>query len=334
MAELKYYLIRRLITFVPTILGVLLLVFVISHAVPADPARLWAGGEKAKPEVVEMIREKYHLNEPMHIQFYYYIKDLLSGNWGESPVTKRPILEDLADYFPATFELAIASTILMVIVAIPLGIISAFKRDTIIDHLVRLFALMGISVPVFWLAIILQWIFYYQLGILPATGRGIEPSVSYTGLYLLDSLLAGEFDKFVTNLSHIILPAITLAFPGIGVIARITRNSVLDAMSSEFIDFAEARGLHGFQFYRHVLKNAMIPIITVLGLQFGFLLSGAVITETIFAWPGIGNYAVKAINALDYPAIMGTTLLIGLVFVIVNLVVDVIYALIDPRIRF
>ena len=193
---------------------------------------------------------------------------------------------------------------------------------------------MGISVPVFWLAIILQWIFYYQLGILPATGRGIEPSVSYTGLYLLDSLLAGEFDKFVTNLSHIILPAITLAFPGIGVIARITRNSVLDAMSSEFIDFAEARGLHGFQFYRHVLKNAMIPIITVLGLQFGFLLSGAVITETIFAWPGIGNYAVKAINALDYPAIMGTTLLIGLVFVIVNLVVDVIYALIDPRIRF
>jgi ABC-type dipeptide/oligopeptide/nickel transport system permease component len=334
MAELKYYLIRRFITFIPTLFGILLLVFINSHAIPADPARLWAGGEKAKPEVIESIRKRYHLDDPLWVQFYYYIVDLVKGDWGESPVTKRPILTDLAEYFPATFELALVSMILIIIIGIPLGIVSALKRDTVVDHFVRIFALTGVSLPIFWLAIILQWLFYYQLSILPSTGRGVPPAHTYTGLYLLDSLLCGEFNKFVIDLSHIILPAVTLSFPSIGVIARITRNSVLEVLGADFIDYAEARGLFGFQFYRHVLKNAMIPIITVLGLQFGYLLSGAVVTETIFAWPGIGNYAVKAISNLDYPAIMGTTLLIGLIFVLVNLIVDIIYAVIDPRIRF
>ncbi len=334
MSELKYYLIRRLITFIPTIFGVLLLVFIISHAIPADAARLWAGGEKAKPEVIEAIKKKYHLDKPLYMQFVLYINDLLHGDWGESPMTKRPVLEDLADYFPATFELAVVAEILVVVLGIPLGLISAFKRDTWIDHIVRVLALVGVSMPVFWLAIILQWIFYYQLGVLPATGRGIEPAKTYTGLYLLDSILSGDCGAFIENLRHIILPAFTLAFAGLGVIARITRNSVLDVLSSEFIDFAEAKGLSGLQFYRHVIKNASIPVVTVLGLQFGALMAGAVITETIFSWPGIGSYTVHAISSLDYPAIMGSTLLICLVFVTVNLIVDILYAIIDPRIRF
>ncbi|MCD6487758.1 MAG: ABC transporter permease [Desulfurococcales archaeon] len=334
MAELKYYIIRRLATFIPTILGILLLVFIISHAIPANPARLWAGGEKAKPEVVEAIKKKYHLDKPYHIQFMLYLNDLIHGDWGQSPMTKRPVLEDLADYFPATFELALVSGILIMLIGIPLGLVSAFKRNTWIDHVVRILALVGVSMPVFWLAIILQWIFYYELDVFPATGRGISPSHVYTGLYLLDSILSLDWKAFIVNLQHIILPALTLAFAGIGVIARITRNSVLEVLSSDYIDFAEAKGLVGLQFYRHVVKNASIPVITVLGLQFGMLMAGAVITETIFAWPGIGSYTVNAISSLDYPAIMGSTLLIGLVFITVNLLVDIFYAIVDPRIRF
>ncbi len=334
MAELKYYLVRRMITFIPTVLGVLVLVFIISHMIPADPARLWAGGEKAKPEVVEAIRKKYHLDEPYHIQFMLYLNDLLKGDWGKSPVTKRSVFEDIANYFPATLELALVSSILLLIMGIPLGIVSALKRDTIIDHIVRIVALIGVSMPVFWLAIMLQWVFYYTLNILPATGRGVAPQVSYTGLYLLDSILCGDFNAFTANLSHIILPAFTLSFIGIGVIARITRGAILDVLSADFVEFSIAKGLTKLQLYKHILKNALIPVITVFGLQFGALLSGAVITETVFSWPGIGSYTVKAINSLDFPAIMGSTLIIALIYIITNLIVDIFYAVIDPRIRF
>ena len=173
VAELKYYLVKRAITFIPTLIGLTLLVFVISHVVPADPARLWAGGLRARPEVVEAIRQRYHLNEPLHVQYWYYVSDLAKGDWGISPETHRPVFADLATYFPATLELAIVSMILVILVGIPLGIISAIKRDTWIDHVVRIFALSGISLPVFGLALILQWVFYYALGILPASGRGI-----------------------------------------------------------------------------------------------------------------------------------------------------------------
>jgi len=333
MTEFKYYVIRRLITFLPTIIGVTLLTFVIARVIPANPARLWAGGVKAKPEVIEMLEKKYHLNEPVIVQYFYYLKDILTGDWGLSPVTHRSILADIKTYFPATVELAIFSLLLVMIIGIPLGIISALKKDTWIDHVVRVIAISGASVPVFWLGILLQWIFYYHMGILPATGRGIAPSKTFTGLYLLDSLLCGEIDVFLDNLRHLVLPGLTLAYPSIGLVARITRGSMLDVLSAEYIDYAQVRGLKPSFVFKHILKNASIPIVTILGLIFGWLLSGAVITETVFSWPGIGTYAVGSITNMDYPAIMGVTLLIGLVYVFVNFIVDLIYALIDPRIR-
>ncbi|MCD6095206.1 MAG: ABC transporter permease [Thermoprotei archaeon] len=333
MSEFKYYVIRRLLTFLPTIIGVTLLTFVIARVIPANPARLWAGGVKAKPEVIEMLTKKYHLDKPVYVQYFYYLKDILSGDWGTSPVTHRSILADIKTYFPATVELAIFALILVMAIGIPLGIISALRKDSWIDHVVRVVAISGASIPVFWLGILLQWIFYYHLGLFPAAGRGIAPHKVYTGLYLLDSILSGDFKAFIDNLSHMVLPALTLAYPSIGLVARITRGSMLDVLSAEYIDYAQVRGLKKSFIFKHVLKNASIPIITILGLIFGGLLSGAIVTETIFSWPGIGTYAVGSIMNMDYPAIMGVTLLIGLIYVLVNFMVDLIYALIDPRIR-
>ncbi|MEM4788859.1 MAG: ABC transporter permease [Ignisphaera sp.] len=333
MGDLKRYILRRLISFLPTILGIILLTFIISHIIPADPVRVWAGGYKAKPEVIEEIRKKYHLDKPLHEQLVLYLRDVFSGNWGTSPMTKRSVLADLAEYFPATLELAIISAILIAFMGIPLGLVAALKKDNVIDNVIRVLALMGTSAPAFWLAIILQWVFYYHLGLLPATGRGIPPSTQYTGMYLLDSLLNGDLGLFIKNLKYILMPSITLAFTGMGILARVVRNTTLDILSSDFIDFAKARGLKGLQLYKHILKNVLIPAITVLSLEIGYILSGVIVIETVFAWPGIGLYAYNAISSLDYPAIMGVTLLTGFVFVLINFITDIAYAAIDPRVR-
>lgn len=333
MAELKYYLTRRIITFIPTLIGLTLITFIVSMKVPSDPAHLWAGGIKANEQVVEMIKRKYHLDAPIYVQYYYYLLNLLKGDLGISPITHRPILKDLLTYFPATAELAIAAEILIIIIGVPLGIISALKRDSIVDHIVRVISLTGVSLPAFWLGLLLQWIFYYKLSWLPAGGRGIPPKEIVTGLYILDSLLCHDWSAFINNLKHIIMPAFTLAYLGIGVVARITRSSILDIITSDFVVFLQLKGLKKLKVMQHILKNALIPIITILGLQFGGLLGGAVITETIFYWPGIGRYAVQAIYNIDFPAIMGVTLLMGLVYVTINFFVDIMYAIIDPRVR-
>jgi len=335
MAELKYYLIRRVITFLPTLIGMLFLVFFISHMVPGDPARLWAGPEKAvNPEVLQKIREQYHLDKPWYEAFLYYLKDVFTGDWGKSPVTNRKIIDDLKTYFPATVELAVASEILIVIVGIPLGVLSALKRDSLIDHIGRIFSLIGTSLPIFLMAILFQYVFYFKLRLVPLGGRGVRPEKLITGLYVLDSLLCGDWDALWTNLKILILPAFALSLLGIGIVTRITRSSMLDAMTSDFVEFARMKGLpERWVIYRHALKNALVPVVTVLGLQFGGLLSGAVITETTFARPGVGRYAVRACYSLDYPAIIGVTLLIGLVYIFANLIVDILYAWIDPRVR-
>lgn len=333
MGDIKRYIVRRALSFLPTILGVLILTFIISHVIPADPVRVWAGGYKARPEIIEEIRRRYHLDKPLYEQLILYLRDVFSGNWGTSPMSKRPVLVDIAEYFPATVELAIVSSILLTIIGIPLGLIAALKKDSTIDHFIRVVALIGTSAPAFWIAIVLQWIFYYYLGLLPATGRGTPPTIRYTGMYVFDSLLNGNLELFIENLKHILLPSITLAFTGLGIIARVVRNTALDVLSSEFIDFARARGLWRLQLYRHILKNALIPVITILALEIGYILSGAIVIETVFSWPGIGLYAVNAINSLDYPAIMGITLLIGLVFISINFITDIAYAIIDPRVR-
>ena len=333
MAELKYYLTRRIITFIPTLIGLTLITFIVSMKVPSDPAHLWAGGIKANEQVVEMIKRKYHLDAPIYVQYYYYLLNLLKGDLGISPITHRPILKDLLTYFPATAELAIAAEILIIVIGVPLGIISALKRDSIVDHIVRIISLTGVSLPVFWLGLLLQWIFYYKLSWLPAGGRGIPPKEIVTGLYILDSLLCHDWSAFIDNLKHIIMPAFALAYSGIGVVARITRSSILDIITSDFVVFLQLKGLKKLKVMQHILKNALIPIITILGLQFGGLLGGAVITETIFYWPGIGRYAVQAIYNIDFPAIMGVTLLMGLVYVTINFFVDIMYAIVDPRVR-
>lgn len=333
MAELKYYFIRRILTFLPTLIGLTLVTFMVSVMIPSNPARLWAGGIKASPEIIEMIKKKYHLDEPLYMQYYYYIMNLLKGDLGTSPVTHRPVILDIMTYFPATVELAVVAEILVIIIGVPLGIISALKKDSLVDHIVRVFSLIGVSLPIFWLGLMLQWVFYYYLGVLPAGGRGILPKTRYTGLYILDSLLCQDWNAFVDNLSHTIMPAFTLAYIGIGIIARITRSSILDVASADFVVFLQVKGLEKLKVLKHILKNALVPIVTMLGLEFGALLSGAVITETIFYWPGIGRYAVQGVNNLDFPAIMGVTLLIGLVYIITNLVVDLMYATIDPRVR-
>jgi len=333
LAELKYYFIRRVLTFLPTLIGLTLMTFVVSVMIPSNPARLWAGGIKANPEIIEMIKKKYHLDEPLYMQYYYYITNLLKGDLGTSPITHRPVILDIMTYFPATVELAILAEILVIVIGVPLGVISALKKDSLVDHVVRVFSLIGVSLPIFWLGLMLQWVFYYYLGILPAGGRGIPPKVKYTGLYMLDSLLCQDWNAFVDNLSHAIMPAFTLAYIGIGIIARITRSSILDVASADFVVFLQVKGLEKIKVLKHILKNALVPIVTMLGLEFGALLSGAVITETIFYWPGIGRYAVQGVNNLDFPAIMGVTLLVGLVYIITNLVVDLMYAAIDPRVR-
>ncbi len=336
MTELKYYIVRRLLTFIPTIIGMLFLTFFVSHIVPTNAAKLWAGGgiRRVSEETLRAIAEKYHLNEPWWVQFYYYIIGIFTGDWGVSPITNREVIKDLMTYFPATAELAISSEILVALIGIPLGILSAIKKDSIIDHFTRVFALTGVSMPAFLLGIIMQYVFYYYLDILPPGGRGVRPVHVYTGLYVLDSVLSGDFNAFISNIQHLILPAFTLSFLGMGLIARITRSSMLEALGSDYVDYARVKGLpEKWVIYRHALKNALVPIVTVLGLQFGGMLSGAVITETIFFYPGVGRYAVRATYSMDYPAIMAVTFLFGLVYIVVNLAVDLAYAVIDPRVR-
>ncbi len=333
MSNLKYYLMRRIITFIPTLIGLTLLTFFISMVIPSNPARLWAGGVKANPEVIKALKKKYHLDEPVYMRYYYYISSLFKGDLGVSPITHRPIIEDISTYFPATLELAVFSEFLIIIIGIPLGIVSAFKRNSIVDHIVRIFALTGVSMPVFWFGLLLQWVFYFYLGWLPGSSRGIKPSVTITNMYILDSILCGDWNALLDNMRHIILPAFTLSFISIGVIARITRSSVIEVLGSDFVEFLNVKGIVKRQKVKHVIKNALVPVITVLGLQFGGLLGGAVVTETIFAWPGIGRYAVQGVESLDFPAIMGVTVLIGLIYVLVNFFIDIMYAVIDPRVR-
>ncbi len=331
--KLWQYIVRRLLMLIPVVIGVTLITFTIAYVIPADPARAWAG-QKAPPEVVEQIREKYHLNDPLYVQYYYYISGLVRGDWGYSHSEHRPVLDCLMDYFPATFELTIWAMAIAIPVGIYLGVVSAVKRNKIPDHLSRIFALSGVSMPIFWLGLLLILIFYTYLGWFPASGRGITPSHTYTGLYILDSILSLDFQSLASDIWHIILPAVTLSYATLAVMTRMTRSSMLEVLRLDYIKTARAKGLPDkIVIYRHALRNALIPTLTVAGLAFAGLLGGAVLTETIFSWPGMGRYAYHAISTLDFPAIMGVTFLMAVIFVIANLIVDIMYAYLDPRIK-
>jgi peptide/nickel transport system permease protein len=327
---------RRIALMIFVLWGIITITFIVARVIPADPIGSILGPQ-APPELVEKLRKEWGLDKPLYQQYFDYIINVLHGDFGKSIKTNRPVLEDLKQFFPATIELATFSLIIAVLIGVPLGILSALKKDSTIDYLSRMFALTGVSTPVFWLGLVLLYLFYYKIQIFPEPGRlsvGVQPPDPITGMILLDSLLRGKFDVFLDALKHIILPSIVLGFYNSAYIMRITRASVLEVISQEYVRMAVAKGLRRRKvILKHVFRNAMIPVVTVIGITYGSLLEGAVLTETIFAWPGLGRYATQAFLSLDYNAVVGATFLIALVYSLVNLVVDVLYIYIDPRTR-
>ena len=302
------YLLRRILIALPTLLGVVVLVFLMVRLAPGDPAVLLAG-EFATPETLEAIRARYGLDRSLPEQFFIYMGALLRGDLGESARSRRPVLEELKTYFPNTLELALAAILVAVLTGIPLGILAALRPGSGLDLSVMVLALLGVSMPVFWFGLLAILIFSVGLGWFPVAGKG--------------------------TLAHLVLPAVTLGINATALLARMTRGTLLEVLSQDYIRTARAKGLsERVVIYKHALRNALIPVITVVGLEFGTLLSGAVITETIFAWPGLGQLLVGSILARDYPVVQGAVLLVATSFVLINLLVDLLYAAIDPRVRY
>jgi len=331
------YILRRLVLLPALLVGVSLLLFALTHIVPADPAKLIAG-EHAGPEQIAAVRRAFGLDLPLPQQYLRYLGNLARGNLGVSMQTNGPVADDLAQYFPATFELAAAAIVLTVVLGIPLGLLAAVRAGTPVDWLVQTLSLTGLSFPIFFFGLVLQLLFSRWLGWFPLSGRlGIvtAPPAHLTGLYVVDSLLTGNLGDFGSALAHLALPALTLALSALAPIARMTRSTMLEVLSQDYVRTAWAKGLVPRRvFFGHGLRNALIPVVTVLGLYASGLLGGVFLVELVFNWPGVGLYSVNAIVSLDYAAIMGTALLLTVVFVLANLAVDILYAVIDPRIRY
>lgn len=329
-------LVRRLAALIPMLLGITGILFVLTHLLPADPAYI-ALGPDASGDQVAAYRREFQLDEPLWRQYLAYVGNVARGDLGRSIISRKPVSSDLRAYLPATLELALTSIIMSTLVAIPLGVVGAINRGRLLDRLAQVVSLFAISMPVFWFGVLLQIIFYAKLGWLPSADRldpGLPPPTTITGMYTLDSLLTGRPSTFLNALTHLILPAIALSSINLAVLSRITRSSMLDVLSESYVVTARAKGLaERVVIYRHALRNALVPIITVAGMRFGDLMAGAILTETIFAWPGIGRYAVLSISNIDYPALIGFAMVVTLGYFLVNLVVDVVYALIDPRVR-
>lgn len=323
---------HRLAWFVPTLLGLLLIVFLISHVIPADPVSQLAGEQATKQQIAE-VRAKYGLDQPLPVQFYRYLKAVVSGDMGISLYTQRPISEDLLTRVPATLELTLVTVILAGLVGVPLGVLAAVRRNSLLDHALRLFTVSGLAIASFWLAILLQILFSMKLGWTPlqarVSGWGPDP---VTGFFLIDALLMWDMEVFRNVASHMVLPVLTLSFPAMATIVRFTRAGVINAINSNYVLYERAMGLpERVVVWKYVLRNALIGTVTQIGLIFGLLLAGAVVVESVFDWPGLGLYAVNSILRSDYNGIMGFTLVTGAIFIIVNLVVDVLHGMIDPR---
>ena len=327
---------RRLLLLVPTLFGVLLMVFVVSRVLIPNPARAWAG-PRADEETVRKIGERYHLYDPVHIQFWYYVTDLLRGDWGHSPSSGQPVLKMIKTFFPATVELAMAAMAISILIGVFLGVISAANQNKPIDHGSRIFALFGVASPPFLIALLIQLIFFYHLQLFPESGGRIShtvlPPKYITGLFLVDSLVTGNWTAFWNSLNHLIMPAIALALLYFGIASRLTRASMLEAMRMDYVRMARAKGLPlRTVIYKHALRNALIPTTSVMTVMFAYMLGGDVVIEMIFSWPGVGRFAAQSILNLDYPGVMGVTLVFALSVILVNLMADVIYAFLDPRI--
>ncbi|API92813.1 peptide ABC transporter permease [Virgibacillus pantothenticus] len=330
------YIIRRLLHLIPVLIGMTLITFSIVHLIPGNPAQTILG-EAATQEAVKNLEESMGLNEPYIKQYGIYVTDLLKGDLGTSLRTKAAITKEIWPHIAATFELTFFAMLFAIFIGVNAGIISAWKQNSWFDFLAMLFALVGVSIPVFWLALMEQWVFAQELGWFPAYGRenSRDPIAAITQFYVLDALIHLDFPRVFTILKHLLLPSIALGTIPMAIIARMTRSSMLEVMQSDYIRTVRAKG--GGQFlviYKHALKNATIPVLTVIGLQTGVLLGGAILTETIFSWPGIGRYVFEAINYRDYPVIQSGILVIAFLFVMINLIVDILYTYIDPRIKY
>ena len=329
------FIVRRLILLVPILLGLSLLVFLWIRALPAGPAQSLLG-ERATPETIRQIEEQYGLNEPIHVQYWSYLRTVGKGDLGTTIRTRRPVTDELRERFPATIELTFAALLFATLLGVPLGFVAAKRYGTWVDHSSLVVSLIGISIPVFFLAILLKYVFAVKLGLLPTVGRiSVLIDLEHpTNFYLIDALIAGDPEAFWDVSKHLILPAIALGSIPLAITARITRAAVLDVQNEDYIRTARAKGLPPRTVdIRHIFRNALLPIVTIIGLQMGLLLSGAVLTETVFAFPGMGTWLVEAIRQRDYAILQGGILFVSFVFVIVNLLVDISYALINPRIR-
>ena len=329
------FIVRRLMLLVPILLGLSLLVFLWIRALPAGPAQSILG-ERATPETIRQIEEQYGLNEPIHVQYWSYLKTLGKGDLGTTIRTRRPVTDELRERFPATIELTFAALLFATLLGVPLGFVAAKRYGTWVDHSSLVISLIGISIPIFFLAILLKYVFAVKLGLLPTVGRiSVLIDLEHpTNFYLIDALIAGDPEAFWDVSKHLILPAIALGSIPLAITARITRAAVLDVQNEDYIRTARAKGLPPRTVdMRHIFRNALLPIVTIIGLQTGLLLSGAVLTETVFAFPGMGTWLVEAIRQRDYAILQGGILFIAVVFVLVNLLVDISYGLINPRIR-
>lgn len=337
-ANLRRFILRRLVAAVFLMLGVTIVTFVLTSLVPSNPLLALLGeAGMSDPEAVAALREHYGLDDPIPVQYATYMGNLVQGDLGTSRRTRLPVLEELVDHAPASIELALVAGFLALTVGVAAGTIAGIYRDRIVDQVIRVISLVGVSMPIFWVALVVFYLVSVQFGWLAGTGRlppGVLPPPQITGAYTIDALIAGDWELFRSALAHLLLPAFVLGIYAVSLITRFSRSAVLDALGEDFVRTAQAKGLPGSTIaIRHVLRAALVPIVTVSGVVFGVLLSGTVFIESIFAFPGLGQYAYLSAISLDLPAIMGITVFVAILYIVINFIVDLLYAVIDPRIR-
>ena len=335
--NIRVYILRRIALIIPTLIGLSVLTFSIARIVPGDPVGL-AAGPRATEEIKDALRREFGFDQPLPIQYVRYMAGLFRGDWGESLYTRRKVINELRAFWPATLELTTAAVIIATLLGVPAGVISAMYRNRLPDHVARVLSLFFVSFPSFWLAMIFQTWFGRDLGLFPIGKRLpvlVSPPAPTTGLFLIDSLVQFDIETFLVSLRHLFIPALVLSFGAFASITRITRASMVEALEKDFVRMERAIGIpYRVIIFKYVLRNALIATITVISLNFGWLMAGAILIETIFDWPGLGLYAVHASLSLDFQPIMGIAILYGVVFSVVNILTDIVYGILDPRIRY
>jgi peptide/nickel transport system permease protein len=331
------YIVRRLVTSILTLFGALTVIFLLTHIVPADPVRMVVGID-ADQQTVERFRREAGLDQPLWVQYFIYVNQLAHGDLGRSLTSRQPVSSDLEQYYPATLELALVTGVVYIGLGLAFGSLAGMTRSRPLDRTIRFLSLGTYSLPPFWLGLVLQVVFYGQLHALPAIGRldpNLTPPPRVTGLYLIDTVVAGSFVGFASAAQHLALPVTTLVLGQAGLLVRMLRVSILDVRERAYVTSARAKGLRESSVFRaHVLRNALLPVITMAGIQLAWLLTGTVVVESIFGWPGMGRYAVTSILSVDYSPVMAVALVTTVVFLIINLFIDCLYAVVDPRIRY